>query len=69
VRSATGHEIAIISECERGERYALKSYEDALRRQLPAEVREVIQQQQLQIRAALDVVVGLEAKLKDQHAF
>lgn len=69
LRSATGRELAVISECERGERHALRAYEDAISQRLPPEVREVIQQQHLQVKAALDVLVGLQTKLKDQHAF
>ncbi|MDQ6888060.1 MAG: PA2169 family four-helix-bundle protein [Gemmatimonadota bacterium] len=43
---ATGREdSAIITECERGEDFAVKSYEEALRKDLPANVRAVVERQ------------------------
>ena len=36
---------AIITECERGEQLAVKNYEDALEKDLPADVRSVVQRQ------------------------
>jgi uncharacterized protein (TIGR02284 family) len=38
-------EAAILTECERGEELAVKDYEDALKRDLPAEVRTVVERQ------------------------
>ena len=36
---------AIITECERGEQLAVRNYEDALRKDLPADVRAVVERQ------------------------
>jgi uncharacterized protein (TIGR02284 family) len=38
-------EAAIITECERGEQLAVKSYEDALEKDLPADVAAVVERQ------------------------
>ncbi len=38
-------EAAILTECERGEELAAKDYEDALKKDLPAEVRAVVERQ------------------------
>lgn len=42
---------AILAECERGEDIAVEEYRKALELDLPANIREVIQQQQTQIQA------------------
>ena len=36
---------AIVTECERGEQLAVKNYEDALKKDLPAEVRAIVERQ------------------------
>ena len=36
---------AIITECERGEQLAVKNYEDALEKDLPADVRAIVERQ------------------------
>ena len=36
---------AIITECERGEEVAAKNYEDALKKELPTDVRTVVERQ------------------------
>jgi uncharacterized protein (TIGR02284 family) len=36
---------AIITECERGEQVAVKNYEDALGKELPADVRAIVERQ------------------------
>ena len=51
---------AIISECERGEDSAVKNYEDALKENLPANIRAIIEQQFTQVREAHDQVRALE---------
>jgi uncharacterized protein (TIGR02284 family) len=42
----------ILAECERGERVALEVYEDALAKELPNDVRDVIERQYVAIRDA-----------------
>lgn len=39
------NEEAILTECERGEELAVKNYEDALKRDLPAETRALVEAQ------------------------
>ena len=36
---------AIITECERGEQVAVKNYEDALKKELPADLRAIVERQ------------------------
>ena len=43
---------AIIRECERGEDSAVRNYEDALKEDLPANIRSIIEQQFTQIKEA-----------------
>ena len=62
----TGHdESAVIAECGRGEDAALQAYERALSKAVPAELRELIQRQCEQVRAAHNRVRSLEVKLDD----
>lgn len=51
---------AIISECERGEDSAVKNYEDALKEDLPANIRSIIEQQFTQIKEAHDRIRALK---------
>jgi uncharacterized protein (TIGR02284 family) len=51
---------AIIGECERGEDFAVQVYDRALRTQLPAELRAVVDRQFLKIKEAHDQVRSLE---------
>src|SRR5919199_932775 len=51
---------AIISECERGEDSAVRNYEDALKEDLPANIRSIIEQQFTQIKEAHDRIRALE---------
>jgi len=50
---------AILDECERGEDVAKQSYENALRQDLPGDVRRVIDNQYREVRANHDRVKGL----------
>jgi uncharacterized protein (TIGR02284 family) len=50
---------AILNECERGEDYAKKAYSDALKENLPGEVRAVVERQQTDIIAAHDKIRDL----------
>ncbi len=51
---------AIISECERGEDVRKKSYEDALKKELPTTVKLHIQTQYEEVKAAHDRIRGME---------
>lgn len=52
-------EAAIITECVRGEELAAKNYEDALKAELPAEARAVVERQYQGTVANLEKVRGL----------
>jgi uncharacterized protein (TIGR02284 family) len=56
----------IISECERGEDVALKTYETALSSLLPSELRSVVERQFMRIKEAHDQVRSLE-RAHDRH--
>jgi uncharacterized protein (TIGR02284 family) len=51
---------AIISECERGEDSAVRNYEEALRGDLPSDVRSTVERQLRQVKEAHDRIRGLE---------
>jgi uncharacterized protein (TIGR02284 family) len=56
---------AVISECERGEDSAVKSYEEALRKDLPSDLRAILERQFMKVREAHDRIRLLE-KAKTQ---
>jgi uncharacterized protein (TIGR02284 family) len=62
-------ESAVIAECERGERFALKAYEEALQSALPPPVRKTLEDQYAQVRAARHLIASLEVKLRQQPCF
>lgn len=51
---------AIISECERGEDSAVKTYRDALDKDLPANVRSIVERQFASVKEAHDRIRNLE---------
>lgn len=51
---------AVISECERGEDSAVKSYEAALQEDLPANVRTIVETQFAKVKEAHDRIRSLE---------
>lgn len=53
-------EHAIISECERGEDSAVKNYQEALKEDIPNNVREIIERQFTQVKEAHDQIRALE---------
>jgi uncharacterized protein (TIGR02284 family) len=53
-------EAAVIKECERGEDSAVKAYDDALRGELPADIRPVIERQAAAVREAHARLSALE---------
>jgi uncharacterized protein (TIGR02284 family) len=52
-------EAAVLAECERGEDVAKKSYEDALKKDLPADVRSMVERQYQGVRENHDRVRNL----------
>ncbi len=57
---------AIISEAERGEDVAVKSYREALTKDLPTDVRQIIEQQAREVQETHNKVRALE--IRTQHA-
>ncbi len=56
----TGHsETAILNECERGEDVALKHYKEALEKDLPANVRSILEKQRQGVQRNHDQVKAL----------
>src|SRR5436853_5241460 len=55
-----GDEGAIISECERGEDSAVSNYRDALDKDLPANVRSIVERQFASVKQAHDRIRSLE---------
>ncbi len=53
-------EATVIAECERGEDAAVRNYEDAIRGELPANIRPVIEEQAEQVRRAHDRIRDLK---------
>jgi len=51
---------AILSECERGEDFALEEYQDALNTDLPTTVRQIVSRQYAAVKAAHDRIRELE---------
>ncbi len=54
------NESAVLAECERGEDYAVQAYEDALQKELPAQLRSVVQNQYNTVKTTHDKVRNLE---------
>ena len=49
----------ILEECERGEDYAVKAYEDALTKNLPGELKPIVEQQYQDVKNAHDHIRSL----------
>jgi uncharacterized protein (TIGR02284 family) len=66
IRSAiTGKDDAqVLAECERGEDVAKESYQNALRKDLPADIRAIVERQYQGVLQHHDIVRGLERAAK-----
>lgn len=62
--SLGGGDSAIIAACETGEDFAVKEYEGALQKQLPANLRTVIERQYQSVKQAHDQVRAWRNSLK-----
>lgn len=58
---------AVISECERGEDSAVESYEEALKKDLPSDLRAIVERQFSKVKEAHDRIRLLE-KAKTQES-
>lgn len=59
-----GGDSAIVAACETGEDFAVKEYEGALQKQLPANLRQVIERQYQSVKQAHDQVRDWRNSLK-----
>ncbi|MGH9895549.1 MAG: PA2169 family four-helix-bundle protein, partial [bacterium] len=59
-------EAAVLAECERGEDVALQHYQDALREDLPSDVRNLIERQYQGVMANHELVRGLRDRARTQ---
>lgn len=66
--AAGDREGAIVSECERGEDAAVKTYREALKAGLPVEVRSIVEQQYEKVKAAHDRMRTLEIESKNMSS-
>jgi uncharacterized protein (TIGR02284 family) len=60
----TNDEGAVIAECERGEDSTVKSYEEALSSELPAELKTLVRHQYIQVKESHDLIRELERSLR-----
>ena len=57
-------EKAVISECERGEDVAVRAYQDALNKELPSDVRKVVEKQYGEVVKTHNHIRSLELKFR-----
>ena len=58
----TGHdEATVLAECERGDEYAVKAYEEAIFGNLPQSVQPVLMRQAAEVKRAYEMVKKLKA--------
>ena len=62
IRAAVlGHEeAAIVSECERGEDASVSNYGDAIGKEMPANIRAIVEKQYSEVQAAHDLIRSLQ---------
>jgi uncharacterized protein (TIGR02284 family) len=53
----------IVDECERGEDAAVKAYEDALKKMLPANVLEIVRRQYAEVKNAHDAIRNIKREV------
>ncbi|SFF85591.1 ferritin-like domain-containing protein [Pontibacter chinhatensis] len=51
--------VRVLEECERGEDYAVKAYEEALQKDLPADLKKIVEQQYRDVKHAHDHIRAL----------
>lgn len=59
--ASTRDEADVLAQCERGEHKAVKTYEAALQKSLPADVLPLMEYQYWQVRAAYERIRAIEA--------
>lgn len=61
---STYDDLAVLEECERGEDVALDSYRDALKQQMPAPIRNLVEQQYQGVKRNHDAIRTLRDSMK-----
>ncbi|MCC9137404.1 PA2169 family four-helix-bundle protein [Pontibacter silvestris] len=57
--------VRVLEECERGEDYAVKAYEEALQKSLPGELKSIVEQQYDDVKSAHDHIRTLRDSAKE----
>ncbi|MCX2739307.1 ferritin-like domain-containing protein [Pontibacter anaerobius] len=57
--------VRVLEECERGEDYAVKAYKEALEKDLPAQLKQIIEQQYMDVKHAHDHIRSLRDAARD----
>lgn len=58
--------VRVLEECERGEDYAVKAYKEALEKDLPSHLKQVVEQQYQDVKSAHDHIRTLRDTAKGQ---
>lgn len=58
--------VRVLEECERGEDYAVKAYEEALEKELPGELKPIVKQQYEDVKSAHDHIRSLRDQAKNK---
>lgn len=56
--------VRVLEECERGEDYAVKAYEEALKKELPGQLKPIVEQQYQDVKNAHDHIRMLRDQAK-----
>lgn len=56
--------VRVLEECERGEDYAVKAYKEALEKNLPSELKQIVEQQYQDVKHAHDHIRTLRDNAK-----
>ncbi|AKD04723.1 PA2169 family four-helix-bundle protein [Pontibacter korlensis] len=57
--------VRVLEECERGEDYAVKAYQEALEKDLPAALKQIVEQQYSDVKHAHDHIRSLRDAARD----
>jgi len=60
---------AVIADCERGEDYAVKAYREAIGKELPANVRSLVERQYQAVKKAHDHIRDLEVRMREKETW
>jgi len=58
--------VRVLEECERGEDYAVKAYKEALDKELPGQLKPIVEQQYSDVKNAHDHIKSLRDAAKDK---